>query len=166
MWWEDVSGDKCVSRERIVSMRPLTLTLWPWNWNSLPLCIWRFLVDIWCEDASRDKGLSPNFIFLATGTVHPYWISLNKKIAEVGLTHEPCPLCQNHVIIRCVYHVSGEMLMDIPVLLCFLSQLLGILFIQFSFKHSTGQGRPGFIDLFHYNRQCLPLAMWILNIMM
>jgi hypothetical protein len=27
IWWEDVSGDKGVSRERIVSMRPLTLIL-------------------------------------------------------------------------------------------------------------------------------------------
>jgi hypothetical protein len=26
-------------------------------------------------------------------------ISLNKKTAEVGLAHEPCPLRQNHVII-------------------------------------------------------------------
>jgi hypothetical protein len=25
---------------------------------------------------------------------------LNKEIAEVGLTHEPCPLRQNHVIIH------------------------------------------------------------------
>jgi hypothetical protein len=29
-----------------------------------------------------------------------YIISLNKKIAEVGLTHEPRPLRQNHVIIH------------------------------------------------------------------
>jgi hypothetical protein len=31
-------------------------------------------------------------------TVHPHRIALNKKIAEVGLTHETCPLRQNHVI--------------------------------------------------------------------
>jgi hypothetical protein len=32
-----------------------------------------------------------------------YRISLNKKIAEVGLTHEPCPFRQNHVIIHSSY---------------------------------------------------------------
>jgi hypothetical protein len=30
-------------------------------------------------------------------------MSLNKKIAEVGLTHEPFPLHQNHVIIHSGY---------------------------------------------------------------
>jgi hypothetical protein len=29
-------------------------------------------------------------------------MTLNKKIAEVGLTHEPCSLRQNHVIIHSV----------------------------------------------------------------
>jgi hypothetical protein len=38
--------------------------------------------------------------FRARPTVHPYGISLNQLIAEVGLTHEPCPLRQNHVIIH------------------------------------------------------------------
>jgi hypothetical protein len=33
-------------------------------------------------------------------TFHPHGISLNKKIAEVGLNHVPCPLRQNHVIIH------------------------------------------------------------------
>jgi hypothetical protein len=36
----------------------------------------------------------------ARPTVHPNRISLIKTIAEVGLTHEPCPLRQNHVIIN------------------------------------------------------------------
>jgi hypothetical protein len=36
----------------------------------------------------------------ARPTVHPNRISLNKKMAEVGLTHEPCRLRQNHVIIH------------------------------------------------------------------
>jgi hypothetical protein len=33
-----------------------------------------------------------NILNLGVGTL--------KKIAEVGLTHEPCPLRQNHVIIH------------------------------------------------------------------
>jgi hypothetical protein len=33
----------------------------------------------------------------ARPTVHPGRISLNQKIAEVGLTHESSPLRQNHV---------------------------------------------------------------------
>jgi hypothetical protein len=39
IWWEGVPGHRGVSHERIVSMRLLTLTLWPWNRNFLPLCI-------------------------------------------------------------------------------------------------------------------------------
>jgi hypothetical protein len=44
IWWEDVSGDKGLSRERIVLMRPLTLT--------------QNFVDIWWEDVSGDEGVS------------------------------------------------------------------------------------------------------------
>jgi hypothetical protein len=32
--------------------------------------------------------------------LHPHRISLNKKIAEVGFSHEPCPFRQNHVVIH------------------------------------------------------------------
>jgi hypothetical protein len=32
--------------------------------------------------------------------VHPHIISFDKKFAEVGLTHELCPIRQNHVIIH------------------------------------------------------------------
>jgi hypothetical protein len=37
----------------------------------------------------------------ARPTVNPaHRMSLNKRIAEVGLAHEPCSLRQNHVIIH------------------------------------------------------------------
>jgi hypothetical protein len=35
--------------------------------------------------------------------LHPYRISLNKTIAEVGLIHEPRPLRQKHVIIHSAF---------------------------------------------------------------
>jgi hypothetical protein len=42
----------------------------------------------------------------ARPTVNAHRISLNKKIAEVVLTHEPSPLRQNHVIIHDSGHVD------------------------------------------------------------
>jgi hypothetical protein len=42
----------------------------------------------------------------ARTTLHPHRISLNKIFAEVELTHEPCPLCQNHVIIHSGFGVN------------------------------------------------------------
>jgi hypothetical protein len=63
IWWEDVSGDKGVLRERFVSMWPLTLTLWLWNQNYLLLYLlseWRILVDIWWEDVSGAKVCRAN----------------------------------------------------------------------------------------------------------
>jgi hypothetical protein len=47
IWLGYVSGDKGVSCKRIVSMWPLTLTLWPWNRNSLPVCISLPNEDFW-----------------------------------------------------------------------------------------------------------------------
>jgi hypothetical protein len=38
---------------------------------------------------------------------------LNKKIAEVGLTHEPSPLRQNHVIIHSICPVEANHLISL-----------------------------------------------------
>jgi hypothetical protein len=49
------------------------------------LCLlneWRFFVDIWCEDVSWDKGLSPNFIFLAIGTRCSHYLCINRLRAH------------------------------------------------------------------------------------
>jgi hypothetical protein len=44
----------------------------------------------------------------AQSTVHHDIISFNKKIAEVGLTHGSCPLCQNGVIIHSLHNVCAN----------------------------------------------------------
>jgi hypothetical protein len=51
-----------------------------------------------CRSIVEQKSKGGELV--ARPTVHPHIISLNKKIGEVGLTHELCPLRHNHVIIH------------------------------------------------------------------
>jgi hypothetical protein len=65
--------------------------------------LWTVLFAFFCHPKGGQLGARPS---------PPHRISLNKTIAEVGLTHVPCPLRQNHVIIHSIVYVTGNKIKD------------------------------------------------------